>query len=391
MPGSIQKRGNNKYLLTVSTGFDLFGKRIRHTKTITANSDAEAEKQLALFYAEIMKGNIRSDQHVTLGKYIEYWLETKEKKLAPKTINEYRKLAMRINELLGHIRLSKLKPRHLQEFYDILRDPKTRADGKKEPLSENTISHYHRLLYAVLETAKKVDKLIPENPAKEVQDPPTPGRPKPKYYDEEQTAKLLEAIAGITGRFFKYKVFIILTLFLGSRRGETLGLEWKDIDFDKGIIHIRRDSEYTETDGIYTGNTKNETSIRDVSVPDEILDLLKEYKAWQNERRLKKGDKWIDTDRLFTQHDGKPMHPDTVSSWFADFIKANNLPPITIHGLRHTNASIMIANNVDIITVAGRLGHADKATTARIYAHMLKSSDRKATERLADTLLRQKK
>lgn len=116
MPGSKQKRGNNKYLLTVSTGFDLFGKRIRHTKTITANSDAEAEKQLALFYAEVMKGDIRNDRNITLGKYIEYWISTKEKKLARKTINEYKKLAKRINEALGHIRLSKLKPRHLQEF-----------------------------------------------------------------------------------------------------------------------------------------------------------------------------------------------------------------------------------------------------------------------------------
>jgi integrase len=338
-----------------------------------------------------MKGDVRNDRNITLDKYTEYWIKTKEKKLARKTINEYRKLAKRINELLGHIRLSRLKPRHLQEFYDLLREPDARLDGKEGPLSENAISHYHRLLHAVLETAVKVDKLIPENPAKEVQDPPTPGRPRPKYYDEEQTTKLLEALEGVTGRFFKYKVFIILTLFLGARRGEILGLEWKDIDWDKGIIHIQRDSEYTEVDGIYADDTKNETSIRDVSVPKEILDLLREYKAWQNKQRLKKGDKWIDTDRLFTQHDGKPMHPDTVSSWFADFIKANNLPPITIHGLRHTNASIMIANNVDIITVAGRLGHADKATTTRIYAHMLKSSDRKATEKLADTLLRQKK
>jgi integrase len=338
-----------------------------------------------------MKGDVRNDRNITLGKYIEYWISTKEKKLARKTINEYKKLAKRINKALGHIRLSKLKPRHLQEFYDLLREPDARLDGKKGGLSENAISHYHRFLHAVLETAVKVDKLISENPAKEVQDPPTPGRPKPKYYDEEQTARLLEALEGVTGRFFKYKVFIILTLFLGARRGEILGLEWKDIEWDKGVIHIRRDSEYTETDGIYEDDTKNETSIRDVSVPHEILDLLKEYKAWQNKRRLKKGDKWVDTDRLFTQHDGKPMHPDTVSSWFADFIKANNLPPITIHGLRHTNASIMIANNVDIITVAGRLGHADKATTSRFYAHMLKSSDRKATETLADTLLRQKK
>jgi integrase len=116
--------------------------------------------------------------------------------------------------------------------------------------------------------------------------------------------------------------------------------------------------------------------------------LLKEYKKWQNEQRLKKGDKWIDTDRLFTQENGLPMHPDTPDKWFKKFLQQNNLPPITIHGLRHTNASIMIANNVDIITVAGRLGHADKSTSIRIYGHMLNKKERQAAEIIANQTTR---
>jgi integrase len=376
MPGSIQKKGKNKYLLVVSAGFNINGKRIRYTKTITANSDAEAEKQLAIFYAEVMKGNIRNDQQLTLGEYCKYWIETKEKKLAQSTIAGYKKLLKRINEALGHIRLSKLKPRHLAEFYDLLRE---------EKLTENTISHYHRFLHAVLETAYKVDKLIPENPAKAVIDPPTPGRPKPNFYDDEQTLKLLEALNSAP---LKYKIFILLALETGARRGELLGLEWKDIDFEKRIIYIRRASNYTKERGIYTSNTKTETSVRKISVSREILALLKEYKKWQNEERLKKGDKWIDTDRLFTQENGLPMHPDTPDKWFKKFLQQNNLPPITIHGLRHTNASIMIANNVDIITVAGRLGHADKSTSIRIYGHMLNKKERQAAEIIANQTTR---
>ncbi|KHO63395.1 Site-specific recombinase XerD [Thermoanaerobacter sp. YS13] len=379
MPGSIQKKGKNKYLLVVSAGFDITGKRIRYTKTITANSDAEAEKQLALFYSEVMKGNIRNDQQLTLGEYCKYWIETKEKKLAPTTIDGYKKLMKRINEALGHIRLSKLKPRHLSEFYDLLRE---------ENLAENTISHYHRFLHAVLETAYKVDKLIPENPAKAVIDPPTPGRPKPNFYDDEQTLKLLEALNNAP---LKYKVFVILALETGTRRSELLGLEWKDIDFVKGIIYIQRASNYTKENGIYTGTTKTETSVRKITVSKEILTLLKEYRRWQNEERLKKGDKWIDTDRLFTQENGLPMHPDTPDKWFKKFLKRNNLPIITIHGLRHTNASIMIANNIDIITVAGRLGHADKSTPVRIYGHMLNKKEKQAAEIIANETLRKTK
>lgn len=376
MPGSIQKKGKNKYLLVVSAGFDITGKRIRHTKVITANSDAEAEKQLALFYAEVMKGNIRNDQQLTLSEYCKYWIETKEKKLSPKTVDGYKKLMKRIDEALGHIRLSKLKPRHLSEFYDLLRE---------ENLTENTISHYHRFLHAVLETAYKVDKLIPENPAKAVIDPPTPGRPRPNFYDDEQTLKLLQVLNNAP---IKYKMFVVLALETGARRGELLGLEWKDIDFQKRVIYIRRSSNYTKEKGTYTSATKTETSIRKISVSKEIISLLKEYKKWQNELRLKKGDKWIDTDRLFTQNNGLPMHPDTPDKWFKKFLQENNLPPITIHGLRHTNASIMIANNIDIITVAGRLGHADKSTPVRIYGHMMNRKEKQAAEIIAEQITR---
>ncbi|MEM5777679.1 MAG: site-specific integrase [Candidatus Aenigmatarchaeota archaeon] len=377
MPGSIQKRGKNKYLLVVSAGFDITGKRIRHTKVITANSDAEAEKQLALFYAEVMKGNIRNDQQLTLGEYCKHWIETKEKKLSSKTIDGYKKLLKRINEALGHIRLAKLKPRHLVEFYNLLRE---------ENLTENTISHYHRFLHAVLETAYKVDKLIPENPAKAVIDPPTPGRPRPHFYDDdEQILKLLKALNNAP---IKYKMFVILALETGARRGELLGLEWKDIDFEKGIIYIRRASNYTKENGIYTSTTKTETSVRKLSITEELIAFLKEYKKWQNELRLQKGDKWIDTDRLFTQDNGMPMHPDTPDKWFKKFLRENNLPPITIHGLRHTNASIMIANDVDIITIAERLGHADKSTPVRIYGHMLNKKEKQAAETIANATVR---
>lgn len=385
MPGSIQKRGKNKYLLTVSNGFDESGKRRRFTKTITANSYAEAEKQLAVFYAEVTNGKIRDDKKLTISEYAKYWIDKQSAKRSIKTITEYKKLLKRIDIALGHIRLSKLKPRHLSDFYDMLREDGIREDGKPGGLSENTISHYHRLLRAMLETAYRIDKLIPENPADDLIDPPTPGRPKAKFYDDVQTMQLLQALNNAP---IKYRTFVILTLFLGSRRGETLGLEWSDIDFDNNIIHIRRSSQYVKGKGIYTSKTKTDTSIRSVSVPQEVIDILREYKVWQNEERLKLGNLWHDTNRLFTQEDGKPMHPDTVSSWFRKFLKENNLPHITVHGLRHTNASLLIANNTDIITVGERLGHADKATTSRVYAHMLNKNNKKAADTLANTLLR---
>lgn len=94
------------------------------------------------------------------------------------------------------------------------------------------------------------------------------------------------------------------------------------------------------------------------------------------------GDKWVDTDRLFCQWNGMPIHPDTITGWFHDFIERNNLPKVTIHSLRHTNATLMIASGTDIRTIAGRLGHAQTSTTVNTYSHVIQSANRVAADKL---------
>ena len=121
--------------------------------------------------------------------------------------------------------------------------------------------------------------------------------------------------------------------------------------------------------------------------PTAISDL-KAYKNWQMEQRLAVGDKWTETNRIFTTSEGKPFHPDTLSKWFSYFIKthSNELPPISIHSLRHTNATLQIAGGVPLTTVAKRLGHADTVTTSRVYAHAIKSADEAAADTLENLL-----
>lgn len=227
MAGSIQKRGENKYLLTVHDGFDEYGKRVRHIRTIAAKRESDARRQLALFYAEVEKGQVRNDKNLTLREYSEYWIEKRKRKLAHWTYSEYNKLLKKINYALGHIRLSKLKLRHLNDFYDMLRKDGVRMDGRPGGLSETTIAHYHRLLRTMLETAYRLDRLILENPADFVIDAPTMPKPHAEYYDDEQTSELLKALKSAP---IKYRTFVVLTIFVGNRRGEALGLAWQDID-----------------------------------------------------------------------------------------------------------------------------------------------------------------
>lgn len=172
----------------------------------------------------------------------------------------------------------------------------------------------------------------------------------------------------------------------GMRRGELLGLEWPDIDLDNRIVSITRTSQYIAGKGIITKEPKNETSTRVVKLSASAIDLLRQYRVWQNSYRLSIGDQWQPTQRLFTAWNGAPMHPDVLSGWFGDFIKRTDLPQIHVHSLRHTNTTLMIAGGEDILTVSRRLGHAQASTTTNIYAHAIQSANAKAAETLENLL-----
>jgi integrase len=383
MPGSIQKRGKNKYLLTVSAGFGVGGKRIRYTRTVEAKSRKEAEKKLALFVAEVEKGLVTDSEKLTLEKFAEKWMtEYAEKQLAPKTVSHYRDLLKRIIPALGHIRLGKLKPMHLIKFYNMLLEDGIRMDGKSGTLSETTVAHYHRLLSSMLNDAVEW-QIIADNPAARVK-PPKAKKKEISHYDDEKVLLLLQKLEDEP---IKYKTAVILTLFTGMRLGELMGLEWADVDFEKCTIRIRQSSQYVKGKGIITKDPKNESSKRIIAVPAEVMELLKTYKKWQNEERLKMGELWEESGRVFTQENGKPMFPDTPSKWFAKFIKKHNLPHITFHGLRHTNATLLISQGTDIKTVSKRLGHAETSTTLNIYSHAIEKADREAAEKLSSLLM----
>ena len=119
--------------------------------------------------------------------------------------------------------------------------------------------------------------------------------------------------------------------------------------------------------------------------------MLKEYRSWQLQQRFMVGDIWEDNDRLFTSWNGRPIYPDTITDWFAKFMKKSGLPYVTLHSLRHTNATLMIAEGTDVCTVSKRLGHANTATTLNIYAHALKSKDQAAADTIENVLNRMAK
>lgn len=396
MAGSIEKRGKNSYRLSCLAGYNLQGKPIKKTKTVHGTKK-EAEIELAKFVADVQNGMVIEGKSLKFSEFTEIWKrDYGSKELAPSTYKRYcRMLETRLLPYFGHFYVNKIKPTDIMQFYDLLSKDtqlvrKKDNDGNKtlKPLSGKTILEHHRLLRAMLHKAVYWQVIV-SNPAERVQ-PPKAKKPKRKYYDDDQCKILLENLEQLDEEQIKYKTAIILTVFTGVRLGELMGLEWNDIDFKNGIVSINRSSQYLADTGVFTKVPKTESSIREVAIPDFVISLLEEYKLWYEEQKSLYGELWIDSNRLFVQADGKPMHPSTISKWFVKFIGQIGLPVINFHGLRHTNATLLIAQNIDVAVVAARLGHAQITTTFNFYVHPIIAHNKKAGFALENLLLSKK-
>lgn len=449
---SITKRGNS-YRIKVSCGYDIYGKQIVHTMTWKPDKDMtqkqaekEVEKQAIYFEDKCLKG-LYSAKTLKFIDFSEQWLkEYAQKQLKAKTNARYTEMLKRINAEIGHIRLDKLQPINIIQFYNKLSEEGERADIKyksnidllplilsksetktsfantcnisirtlnnalkgynvshitaqqisntlniplqelfsqtgKTTLAPKTIQYYHRLLSSMLQTAVQW-QLIPNNPCQRVKPP------KAEYKEGRflQDTEVIDLFKHLDKEPLQYKAMITALIYTGMRRGELLGLKWSDIDFKNKTIEIKRTILYLPSKGIFEDTTKTDTSKRVIKVADVVLNLLQEHKKQQNINKLKCGDLWKDNNFIFTAWDGSPFLPDTLTSWFSKFIKKNNLPGVTIHSLRHTNATLLIANGVNVTTVSKRLGHATTATTTKIYAHALKTADEIASDTLQNIL-----
>lgn len=289
MAGYFEKTKSGKYRLFVSGGTGPNKKRQRYTKTVAAKSDREADKLLAQFVAEVEKGQFLEPSKFTFEEFTEKWLsDYAEKNLAPKTLHRYKKiLETRIVPAIGHLKLEKIKPIHLLEFYKNLQEDGIREDKKEGGLSAKTILQHHRIISSMLNDAVQW-QFIQSNPASRVKPPKVQKKQMP-CYDEEQTSLLLQAVQKEN---LKHQALVLLALFSGLRRGEIMGLEWQDLNFEKATLTVRQASQYIPGRGAFTKEPKNETSERLLSIPPFLVDILRQFKKEQAKARLKVGDLW---------------------------------------------------------------------------------------------------
>lgn len=393
---SARQKGRG-YEIRVSMGCDMNGKKIVKYKTWVPDKnytpkqlEKELERQKMLFEEEVKTGNC-ANSNIKFEPYSKIWIKDYgEQNLVPKTLSRYCEYLKRINKAIGHIKLKDLQPLHLNAFYRNLAEDGVNLKAKRDEngkiisngkLSPKTIVEHHRVISKLLSTAVKWN-YINDNVARRADPPKVPARDI-EFLDENETKEMLKAL---NGESITYRTMILLLVYTGMRRGELFGLEWKDIDFKNGYLHIVRTSQYIGNKQLITKEPKTKSSKRTMKISNDMLKRLKIYQAWQSEQRLKIGSEWNDTDRLFTQWNGLPMYPDSLTKWFKLFLKRHNLRQVTLHSLRHTNATLMIAEGTDIRTVSGRLGHSNTSTTLNIYTHALKSKDTQAAEILNDIL-----
>lgn len=384
MAGSIEKRGENTYRLVVSTGKNLDGSRARRAKTIHGTRK-DAEIALAEFVTEANRGLVPEGKPVTFEEFYHIWqVNYGTKDLAPSTYNRYvGMLESRILPYLVSFTLEKIKPTDLMKLYDMLeqdtqikRLAKNNGERTLKPLSKKTILEHHKLISAMLHKAVYW-QLIPYNPADRVQPPRAP-KAQRKFYDDEQCRVLLKGLNELKDSEIKYKVATFLTVFTGVRLGKLMGLDWENIDFKNKEISVNKSSQYLARTGVYTKTPKAPSSYRHISIPDSVIEILEKYKLWFDDQKELCGKSLEESNRLFVQDDGKPMHSDTVSKWFVKFVQKIGLPYLNFHGIRHTNVTLLISQNVDVAVVAARLGHAQISTTFIFYVHPLASHNRSA-------------
>ena len=382
---TITKR-NNSYRIKVSCGYDVNGKQVIQSKTwkssegMTARQiEKELQRQTVLFEQECLKGNIVSA--VKFQTVAEEWLDSYVKKnLRQSTYEGYLKQEKRVYSAIGHLRIDKVTTRNIQLFINSLSE-----DGVNEftskPLSPKTVRHYHSFISNVFSYAIR-QGMLTDNPCSRVTLPKKEQSEK-KIYTKEQTEKFLELLQGEP---LKYRLFFTILTYSGLRKGEMLGVEYKDIDWQNRTIKISRTSLYTPQKGIYTDTTKTARSKRYVRLSQFLMTMLQEHKDEQDRERERLGELWEDNDRLFVKWNGKPMNPHTPYEWLDGFCKKNDLPFYGVHHYRHLFASLAISEGVDIVTVSGALGHTNPNVTLGVYSHIIQDVQDKITNALENAL-----
>ncbi len=374
MKGHIKQRSKGSWTIVVDAGKDQeTGKRRQQWHTIKGTK-RDAQRALREMLTAVETGTYVKPSKLSLGEWLSQWLDSYvSMHTTPRTQESYRYIIKtHLLPALGSIPLNQLQPQHIMSHYGSALS-KGRVDGKGG-LSARSVLYQHRILSEALSHAVKMGHAA-RNVAEAVE-PPRPDRATVSTLSRADIDRFLDS-----ARNTPYYVFYSTLLYTGLRRGELLALKWRNLDLDRGMLHVV-ESAYKLGNGEYVvKEPKTPHSRRAVALPPSLTELLKYYREQQTDAMAKLGTSLTEDRFVFTGPDGEPLDPNLVSRGFGKMIKNAGLPHIRLHDLRHTHATMMLEAGIHPKVVSERLGHASVGITLDIYSHVLPGLQEAAADR----------
>lgn len=351
---------------------DVDGRPCRTTVTRATRAEVvQAAKEMRM---RLDHGQPARDTKITLGGFAAEWIDTtlaasEDRKATTKVL--YAGLARThiVNAKVGEVALDKLRPRHVEGWV---------ADLRSKGLSTSTIRSTYTVLRAVLDTAVR-DRALAENPAAAVRRPKVVTA-EAAHLTPEQVGSLLDAASST-----RYGSLFNLLVNTGLRRGEALALSWSDVDLTSGLLRVR--GTLARVDGaLVITEPKTSKSKRTVPLSDIAADQLRAIRAAQAAERLRAGSMWHASNQVFTTETGEPCDPRNALRALKVAAQRAGLPPVGLHTLRHSAASVMLTNGIPLKVVSEMLGHSSIAITGDIYGHVSPDVSREAVRKLSAVL-----
>lgn len=401
-----KKHGTWQYVHELPSTLD--GRR-RQSKVSGFATEREARQALTEAIDGLRRGTFVETSKQRVAEYLDQWMAGKTALRSSTRLSYAQSIALYLKPGIGHLRIRDLQYTHIEDLYAAMRclgrpiegRPNEiltrllevrRPEAKVRPLSDARIRRVHATLMSALNSAVK-RRLMGSNPGQYVE-LPSGGRPRAVVWTDEQVRAWQRTgsapsvavwTAAQTGQFLDsaaddrlYPLFHLIA-YRGLRRGEAVGLRWQDVDLDAGTLVV---SQQIVQLGWKTeiGDPKTGSGIRTVPLDQGTVAVLRRWRAAQSEEKRVGGEGWQDTGFVFTRPDGQVIHPDLATDGFRRLSRRAELPPIRLHDLRHTAASLALAAGVPMKVVSELLGHSSLALTADTYTSVLPAVAHAAAE-----------
>lgn len=378
MRGRIAKK-NNRYYVVMEGGIDPRTGLRRRTSHAAGSSRRSAERLLAELLEQKRTDTYVEPSQLSLTEYlVNEWLPATKHEVRRSTFDAYRRsIELHVRPRIGTLKLQKVRPVDLTKFYgDLLRDGRIDSTGG---LSPKTVHNIHQILRKALEDAVRQNYVV-RNAAASAKVPRSKAsrRDEMRYWNAVELRQFLDTAIG--SRHFAAWYLAAST---GMRRGEVLGLRWRDVNLDAGRLAVRR-AIISVAYEIVESDAKTDRSERVVDLDTRTVTVLREHHASQQIEREAIGRGYRDSDLVFAKVDGAPIHPESFSQAFERKSRAAGVPRIRLHDLRHTHATLLLQAAVPPKVVSERLGHATVAFTMQVYAHVIPGMQADAASAFGD-------